>query len=226
MHARIEQLLSLRDGEPCEAPVAEHVAQCARCQSELDALRARRAALSELPALAPPDVWPAVAQRLQARRRRWRAPLALTAAVALAAGGLAWLAVTRDGPAPPPPVASEQAEAARAPVRAERDAVAARLAQLQARSARLEQRLAALDAQAPAVIRLGHEANAARLRAGLRALDAGHAQWAGAEREPDLERAYWHERVRLLDSLVAVERAERLQQAAGRVRVQPAAYRQ
>ena len=39
MHARIEQLLSLRDGEPVDVAVQTHVAACAQCAKSLAALR-------------------------------------------------------------------------------------------------------------------------------------------------------------------------------------------
>jgi len=50
----IDQLLSLRDGEPVEARVAQHVAACALCARELALLRTTRETLRELPQLNAP----------------------------------------------------------------------------------------------------------------------------------------------------------------------------
>ena len=56
MHARIEHLLSLRDGEPVAAAVAEHVKLCPICSGELQRLSAIRAEIQELPQFEPPEV--------------------------------------------------------------------------------------------------------------------------------------------------------------------------
>jgi hypothetical protein len=90
-HLTMDQLLELRDGvtEPGSAAAREHVAQCARCQAELERLHQRVARLKALPPLTPPrDRWPAVRTRVMAVRRRrfaWSGAgtLALAASIAL-----------------------------------------------------------------------------------------------------------------------------------------------
>jgi len=91
-HVGLEQLLGLRDGEP-EAGVADHVAHCEQCASELDRLHQTAARLRALPVRRPArDRWPAIrAATLAERRRRewWRvgqAAAALAATLALVVG--------------------------------------------------------------------------------------------------------------------------------------------
>jgi hypothetical protein len=95
MHARIEQLLSVRDGEPLAADAATHVASCADCAAAVSQLADLRERLRALPALAPdPDGWRRLQSRAAARseavlrRRRWAgyAAAVTLAAVALLAG--------------------------------------------------------------------------------------------------------------------------------------------
>jgi hypothetical protein len=73
MHASIDHLLSLRDGEPADAATAAHVAECARCSAELRKLRETRAQLQSLPQLDAPssfqEIQRAMARPVTARRR-------------------------------------------------------------------------------------------------------------------------------------------------------------
>lgn len=104
MHAGIEDLLSLRDGEGDEATRA-HVARCGACRAELARLEAVRDGLQGLPVAEPPaGSWGAIHRRLHQRQRGpWRAPLvgglALAASVVLAVA----LVVRVDSPAPSGP---------------------------------------------------------------------------------------------------------------------------
>ena len=66
MHARIDHLLSLRDGEPVDAGTAAHVEQCQRCSAELRKLRETRAKLQALPQLDAPSSFQEI-QRAMAR---------------------------------------------------------------------------------------------------------------------------------------------------------------
>ena len=54
MHARIDELLNLRDGEPLDAAVRAHIDACAACSSAMRQLAQQAHALRELPPLAPP----------------------------------------------------------------------------------------------------------------------------------------------------------------------------
>lgn len=65
-HLSLETLARLVD-EPATPEEAAHLANCAACRDELDAMRDDVAALRELPALEPPpaDAWSALAARLR-----------------------------------------------------------------------------------------------------------------------------------------------------------------
>ena len=51
MHASIDHLLSLRDGQPVDAATAVHVEQCERCAAELRKLREMQVKLRMSPLL-------------------------------------------------------------------------------------------------------------------------------------------------------------------------------
>ncbi len=73
MHLSIEDLLSVRDGEPT-AEASQHLASCPACSAELERLREVRARLAELPEEAPErDLWPSLRAAVSAQRsyRRW-----------------------------------------------------------------------------------------------------------------------------------------------------------
>ncbi|MGH7568939.1 MAG: hypothetical protein ACREL9_08225 [Gemmatimonadales bacterium] len=88
MHCTMDDLLALRDGEG-SVWARQHLADCAPCRAELDAVYQRVAALKALPALRPArDRWPAVRalvrERRRGRRRTWAAWGSLAAAAAVA----------------------------------------------------------------------------------------------------------------------------------------------
>jgi predicted anti-sigma-YlaC factor YlaD len=90
MHCTMDDLLALRAGEG-SVWARRHLADCAACRAELDAVYQRVAQLKALPALRPArDRWPAVRDVLHrertGRRRTAGAWLGLAAAAAL--GGL------------------------------------------------------------------------------------------------------------------------------------------
>jgi hypothetical protein len=111
MHARTEDLLKIRDGEPVEAALRERVLACPQCSRELERLRRMRNALAELPELEPPaGVWKRVIADVTDDRserragldwRRWPAGVAAAAAV-VAAVAVALLAQAPRSPPPAP----------------------------------------------------------------------------------------------------------------------------
>ena len=119
-HLTLEALARLVD----EAPTDEehrHLAECARCRAELEALNEQTDSLAELPKMAPPpDLWPEIRTRLRkeglvARRRRDLAPARqIAAALALFLAGSAAGFVARGSVAPDAgsPVASATAPSA------------------------------------------------------------------------------------------------------------------
>src|SRR2546425_12434991 len=72
MHSTVDDALALAAGEG-SAWARQHVAECAACRAELEALYQRVARLKALPARRPArDRWPAVRDAVLAERRRRR----------------------------------------------------------------------------------------------------------------------------------------------------------
>lgn len=200
MHARLDELLSLRDGSPVDARVRAHVEECATCLAELartDALRERLRAL-------PPvheqvrDGWGEVQSRLATSRAKGRltarmAPFAAAASVA----ALAAFAALRWTEAPAP-----------APVRTEPLIVldAGSLDELRSQSRELEALLAALP-ERPAVARAGTSVPIESLEAEVQWLDhrLSIAAALGQSRETE---QLWRDRVEAMSSLVQLRYVE------------------
>src|SRR5882757_8604897 len=97
MHASVQELISLRDGEPSDVNTAQHVADCRQCSSELVRLTSLAMQLRQLPTLQPPQrSWSAIKGKLKPpapsnRRRAW---LSLSAAAVSAVVALVLLWVT------------------------------------------------------------------------------------------------------------------------------------
>ena len=135
MHASIDHLLSLRDGQPVDAATAAHVAECARCSAELRKLRETRAKLQSLPQLDAPtsfqEIQCVMARPAAAPRRVVSARL--VAAVAFVTLTAIFFVALRDGTAPT--IAGRKAEPAQHPT----DVIeTARVPELVARSQQLE----------------------------------------------------------------------------------------
>jgi hypothetical protein len=95
IHCSMEDLLDLRAGEGSGA-ARRHVAGCAACAAELEALHQRAAQLRSLPARRPGrDRWPAVREAMAAERRAWRRRAAFRIAGLAAAAGLVGIVVVR-----------------------------------------------------------------------------------------------------------------------------------
>lgn len=113
MHASLEDLLSLRDGDGGDA-MRRHVDVCPDCRAELERLEAMRRDLRALPEAEPPaDRWQAVERRLQARgSRRFRVPVVagLAAAASLVLAMAMLVRTEAPGPAadPDPLIAHSQ----------------------------------------------------------------------------------------------------------------------
>lgn len=190
-----EDLLSINDAA-APAQLVAHVRDCAVCQEEVAALEAQRARLRALPPVAAPPPSAAVLHGAPSRRRPRVA--AAAAAVVCAAAAALWMSggsVTTQEPA-------VEIVMDMAPTNAAPDALKAELAVLTLRSAVLERQWQILNRNAPRVQRAAHEVTTAPLKSGLMQLDA---------RYDDLPaHKYWRQRVQLLDTLVTLERTERL----------------
>jgi hypothetical protein len=212
MHASIEELLSLRDGEADAERVAAHVASCGRCRTQLQQLRDTRDALGALPLVAPDrTAWAAITARAAQppRRSPWwpRAVAGLAAAAAL----VAVLAVRDEGtgPAPQAPLANAtpatQTPATRTPA-----AVATRALDtdaLVARSHRLEAALAQMPVE-PAVVNAGTAATIATLEDYLALVDYRLSRDVEEPLAPEQSHLLWQQRVDLMNSLVNVRYAQ------------------
>jgi len=200
MHARFDELLSLRDGEPVDARVRSHVDACADCAASLAGAEKLRKRLRAMPP-APESVvdgWVTVRSRLAAGRDHSRriarmAPFAAAASVA----ALGLFATLRWADAPTPltvasaPLAVLEADS---------------LGDLRVRSQALEAALAALP-ERPAVERAGTSVPIEALEAQVQWLDH-QLSFAGADgRAPETEQL-WRDRVEVMNSLVQLRYVE------------------
>ena len=209
MHASIDHLLSLRDGEPVDAATAAHVEQCQRCASELRKLRETRAQLQSLPQFDAPssfqEIQRAMARPVVAPRRAMTARLV---------AGLAFITLTtiffialRDETAPAvvksvqPQV--EPDEQASQPI----DVGTARVPELVAQSRRLEDLLQQLP-ERPRIERVSTAAMIDTIEERIQWLDFQLSDAPDSGLNEQQTRRLWSERVELMDSLVKVRYAE------------------
>jgi hypothetical protein len=202
MHAGIDDLLKLRDGERAPAALA-HVRDCARCRAELARLDNLRAELRELPStVEPPERWGAIRAALSnrseevmpSRRPGWLVPVASAALVLVA------VLFTLNSRRPEAIPQSETLATTATPAPDSRRA-------LVAESQRLESLLASLPNQ-PRLTRAQTALTVADLEDRIQWVDyrLNLANEAGLADEP--AEKLWRERVDLLNSLVAVRYAE------------------
>lgn len=179
-HCTMEDLLDLRAGEGSVA-ARRHVAECAACEAELDALHQRVAQLKALPPRRPSrDRWPAVRDVLAAERRLHRRRVAWRVAGLAAAAGLFGIVVLRGvGPGA--------------------TALHADIAEAKEQSAVIEERLGQHDV-AGGVMSGQEAALAADLEDRIAVIDGALAQTA---REAELL-TLWQRRVDLMEQLYEV----------------------
>jgi hypothetical protein len=206
MHARIDQLLSVRDREPVDATVHAHLEQCVSCSAQLGELTRTTEQLRALPQLEPPKLaWEQLAARVsgtQAPRPLWRTRYAL---VAVASGVVGvTIAVSQWREPSTPQVAATQVVSAVQPVREE---VPASRAQLIQRSRELEEVLQYLP-QRPSVQRPGLAVTVDVIEQRVQWLDWRLSEPPDAELNDEQSRVLWRERVTLMDSLVKLRYAE------------------
>ena len=204
MHASIDHLLSLRDGEPVDAATAAHVEECARCSAELRKLRETRARLQSLPQLDAPSSF----QEIQRAMERPVAPprrivsARLVAALAFVTLTAIFFIALRDGTAPT--VAGRNAEPAQYPT----DVIeTARVAELVARSQQLEGLLQKLP-ERPRIERVSTAAMIDTIEDRIQWLDFQLSDARDSGLNEEQTQRLWRERVELMDSLVKVRYAE------------------
>lgn len=205
MHASIDHLLSLRDGQPVDAATVAHVDQCARCLAELRKLRETQVKLQSLP---PRDA-PSSFQEIQrAMARPANAPRRIVSARLVAA--LAFVTLTaiffvalRDGTRTP--VAEHK------PVEQQTPAIdiieTARVPELVARSQQLEDLLQKLPDR-PRIERVSTAAMIDTIEDRIQWLDFQLSDARDSGLNEEQTRRLWRERVELMDSLVKVRYAE------------------
>lgn len=212
MHARIEHLLSLRDGEPVDTAIRAHVAACERCGAALAEVTHLRERLQALPVAAPavaPEGWQSVIRRKAQREAAARAwgkagRAAVAASVAIVALAVSW----RVADAPTETPASRLA--AIAPLTAEEALAHDRVAQLQRQSDALEEMLAAIGRR-PAVQRAGTALPIDTLESQVQWIDH---RLLGSGDDAFASEQLWRERVQTMDSLVRLRYVEAQRTAA------------
>jgi hypothetical protein len=204
MHARIEHLLSLRDGEPVAADVSEHVKVCPICIGELQRLSALRAEMHALPQFEPPAMaWDRIRQTIPERRgglRLRKIGLAAAAAAAITLMTIALIAGQSD---------RRSIGAAAELVEAETPAQQAipHVDELVAQSQQLERLLRKLP-QRPRIERVSTAATIDTIEQRIQWLDFRLSSAPEADLSEEQSRQLWRERVELMDSLVKVRYAE------------------
>jgi hypothetical protein len=207
MHASIDHLLSLRDGQPVDAATAAHVEQCARCSAELRKLRETQVKLQSLSQLDAPssfqEIQRAMARPAAAPRRVVSARL--VAALAFVTLTTIFFVALRDS--------TRSGVAAHKPERVEQQTPAtdvieqARVPELVARSQQLEGLLQKLPDR-PRIERVSTAAMIDTIEGRIQWLDFQLSDARDSGLNEEQTRRLWRERVELMDSLVKVRYAE------------------
>ena len=205
MHASIDHLLSLRDGQPVDAATVAHVDQCARCLAELRKLRETQVKLQSLPQLDAPssfqEIQRAMARPANAPRRIVSARL--VAALAFVTLTAIFFVALRDG--------TRTRVAEHKPVEQQTPAIdiieTARVPELVARSQQLEDLLQKLPNR-PRIERVSTAAMIDTIEDRIQWLDFQLSDARDSGLNEEQTRRLWRERVELMDSLVKVRYAE------------------
>lgn len=201
MHARLEQLISLRDGAPVAAEAAVHVRECDDCRTEVARLGHWRQRLIDLPAFdAPEGAWQKIAARLDeqpvpVRRRYWVPAVGVGLAACLVAGVVLVTLRLQAPPAAPTP----RAVASATPM----------LSQLQSQSRYLEQVMQAMNGgDDQGLTTASTAATVAALEDRIALVDYAINRANTAPKPPTDLTALWQQRVNLMQSLAAVRYAQ------------------
>jgi hypothetical protein len=204
MHARIEHLLSLRDGEPVAADVSEHVQTCPSCSGELRRLSSIRVEMQNLSQLEPPAMaWDRIAQTVPERRQGLRLRKVGLAAAATAGITLTAIALISSFSDRHSTTAKPKLVQAQAP----EQQVAPHLDELVAQSQQLEGLLRKLPDR-PHVERVSTAATIDTIEQRIQWLDFQLSNAPAGDLSEAQSRQLWRERVALMDSLVKVRYAE------------------
>jgi hypothetical protein len=198
MHARIDDLLNIRDAQPVDAATAAHVEQCPTCTEQLRKLSLAQAQLRALPQLDPPDdSWVAIQSRLAQPAPGGRFMIGRLAAVlALAVLSIITFVALRDDDAPMVAEEFELQPFDQPPV-----------AELVAQSRQLEGLLQSLPAR-PSIERVSTSVTIDTIEDRIQWLDFQLTSADDGALDEEQSRRLWSERVTLMDSLVKVRYAE------------------
>ena len=209
MHAPIDHLLSLRDGEPVDAATAAHVEQCQHCSAELRKLRETRAQLQSLPQFDAPlsfqELQRAMERPVVAPRRTL--PTRLVAGLAFITLTTIFFVALRDETAP---TVAERVQPQGTPVEEATsliDVGTARVPELVAQSRRLEDLLQQLP-ERPRIERVSTAAMIDTIEERIQWLDFQLSDAPDSGLNERQTQRLWSERVELMDSLVKVRYAE------------------
>lgn len=198
MHARIDQLLSLRDGAPVDAEIRAHVQHCTQCLAEAALLAKTRERLQALPSLAPPaDLFAQISARAAAPAPGRRSLGAAAAVAAIVVAAVALVAV-RDRSSAPQIVAAPAVQ---------QHAPDEDMLKLIAQSRQLDEVLNYLPVR-PQVERVSFAATVDSLEERIQMVDLQLAYGSDAGLDRAQAHRLWSERVELMDSLVKVRYAE------------------
>ncbi|HWP94521.1 MAG TPA: hypothetical protein VNL72_02125 [Gammaproteobacteria bacterium] len=198
MHANLDELLSLRDGENVAAATRVHVENCTACAREFARLASLRERLREMPGFEPPPgVFERVTEHLAERREArslWR--LAATGVAAALVVVIALRTVSWPESMPATIVAADTTDTEPS------------LDSLKRESTRLETWLAALG-EGPRVVRADTAGAIAQLQDSIAFIDyrLADAERAGLS-EAEI-RQLWQRRVELMQSLLTVRYSQR-----------------
>jgi hypothetical protein len=207
MHASIDHLLSLRDGEPVDVATAAHVEQCPQCSAELRKLQHMQAQLQALPQLDSPVLFREIQHALArpAAPPRRAMPGRLVAAAALVTLTAIVFVAMRDDRTPA--VAEVDTQPASVEAEATDALQAAPVTELVAYSQRLEDLLQRLP-ERPRIERVSTAATIDTLEQRIQWLDFQLSDAPDSALSEAQMRRLWRERVELMDSLVKVRYAE------------------
>lgn len=201
MHARIEHLLGLRDGEPVAAEVSEHVRACPICIGELQRLSAVRAEMQALTQLEPPEMaWDRIREAIPERNRAM-APRKVGLAAAVAAVVTLTVIGLIAGHS------DRRATTELATTMGSVTQVIPHVEELVAQSQQLEQLLQSLP-QRPRIERVSTAATIDTIEQRIQWLDFQLSVAPEEGLSEEQSRQLWRERVELMDSLVKVRYAE------------------
>lgn len=205
MHARIEHLLSLRDGEPVGAELVAHVRSCPICTGELQRLSALRAEMQALPQFDPSEqAWERIQQTIPRRPTTLpprRIGFAAAAAALVTLAVIAFIARHSD---------QHGGEHSVQTPKVLKDAVSSNvthLDELVAQSQQLEQLLQTLP-ERPRIERVSTAATIDTIEQRIQWLDFQLTSISDGDLSEEQSRRLWRERVELMDSLVKVRYAE------------------